>query len=329
MASRPIPGYPVPVPFDRDQIKAKVAALAAEGVFIGTSSWKYPGWRGMLYDESRYIYRGKFAETRFERDCLAEYAEIFKTVCVDAAYYKFPDEKYLTGLAARVPADFQFAMKVTDYVTIKHFSNLPRFGVRAGKPNDHFLDAALFTQAFLRPCEPFRSQIGLLMFEFSRFYPTDYKHGRDFVADLDRFLAALPAGWPYAIEMRNQTWLQTDYFACLARHGVAHVYNSWEAMPSVNEQINIPGSQTTPNLTAARFLLKPGRKYEDAVKAFAPYDRTQETNYQARFAGRTLIGRGRASVGQRRTFIYVNNRLEGNALETIAGMLDPLAGWSH
>jgi hypothetical protein len=36
------------VPFDRDQIKQKVAALAAEGVFIGTSSWKYPGWRGML-----------------------------------------------------------------------------------------------------------------------------------------------------------------------------------------------------------------------------------------------------------------------------------------
>ena len=41
----------------------------------------------MLYDGARCEYRGKFAETRFKRDCLAEYAEVFKTVCVDAAYF--------------------------------------------------------------------------------------------------------------------------------------------------------------------------------------------------------------------------------------------------
>jgi hypothetical protein len=51
---------------------------------------KYPGWMGQLYDPARYTFRGKVAITRFERDCLAEYAETFKTVCVDAAYYTFP-----------------------------------------------------------------------------------------------------------------------------------------------------------------------------------------------------------------------------------------------
>jgi hypothetical protein len=66
--------------FDREQIKARVAGLATNGVFIGTSSWKYAGWRGMLYDEARYAYRGKFAESRFEKNCLTEYAEVFKTV---------------------------------------------------------------------------------------------------------------------------------------------------------------------------------------------------------------------------------------------------------
>jgi hypothetical protein len=34
----------------------------------------------MIYDRARYEYRGKFAETRFKRDCLAEYDEVFKTV---------------------------------------------------------------------------------------------------------------------------------------------------------------------------------------------------------------------------------------------------------
>ena len=79
----------------KSRLRKAVEHLAVNGIFIGTSSWKYAGWCGLLYDEQRYCYRGKFAESRFERDCLAEYAETFKTVCVDAAYYQFPSTKYL------------------------------------------------------------------------------------------------------------------------------------------------------------------------------------------------------------------------------------------
>jgi uncharacterized protein YecE (DUF72 family) len=166
-----------------------------------------------------------------------------------------------------VPSDFWFGLKVTDEITTRKFPNLDRFGLRAGKPNENFLNADLFATAFLTPCEDIRDKMGVLMFEFSRFYPTDYEHGRDFVADLNAFLGKLPKGWPYAIEMRNKFWLRDEYFACLARHGVTHVFNSWDAMPSVSEQMAMPGSRTNPELVAARFLLKPGRNYEDAVKA--------------------------------------------------------------
>ena len=77
----------------RDELKQKIERLALQNILIGTSSWKYSGWRGMLYDDARYVYRGKFADSRFEKNCLSEYAEVFKTVCVDAAYYAFPDRE--------------------------------------------------------------------------------------------------------------------------------------------------------------------------------------------------------------------------------------------
>jgi hypothetical protein len=97
--------------FERNDLLTRIQRLAGEGVFIGTSSWKYPGWSGQLYDVGRYEYRGKFAKTRFERNCLTEYAEVFKTVCVDAAYYTFPSVKYLEGhggpSAARFPICIQ------------------------------------------------------------------------------------------------------------------------------------------------------------------------------------------------------------------------------
>src|SRR6185295_8279201 len=130
--------------FESHKIKPILASLASKGVFIGTSSWKYEGWFGQLYTPSRYEYRGKVAKTRFERNCLSEYAEVFKTVCVDAAYYTFPSEKYLAGLASQVSGDFQFGFKVTDEITVKKFPNLDRFGIRAGKPNENFLNADLF-----------------------------------------------------------------------------------------------------------------------------------------------------------------------------------------
>lgn len=310
------------VSFDRGRMQPRLADLARAGVFVGTSSWKYPGWLGQLYDRARYVWRGRYAETRFERNCLAEYAEVFKTVCVDAAYYKFPDARALDGLASQVPVDFQFAFKVTDEITIKKFPNQPRFGPRAGQPNANFLNAALFASAFLAPCEAIRAKVGLLMFEFSRFYPSDFARGRDFVAALDAFLGMLPRGWPYGVEIRNASFLQPEYFATLARHGVAHVFNSWEAMPPVNEQVALPGSLTNSELAAMRLLLRPGRRYEDAVKLFSPYDRLQEPQPEARLAAARLIDAARQTARPRRLFVFVNNRFEGNALATIAAIVE-------
>jgi uncharacterized protein YecE (DUF72 family) len=309
--------------FDRDKMKSTLATLAAQGVFLGTSSWKYPGWLGQLYTRDRYVWRGRYAESRFERNCLAEYAEVFKTVCVDAAYYVFPKRDSLAAMAAQVPADFQFAFKVTDEITLKQFPNLPRFGRRAGEANGNFLNADLFTTAFLVPCEAIRPNVGLLMFEFTQFHGGDFARGREFVAALEEFLARLPRGWPYAVEIRNRTFLQPEYFAALARQGVAHVFNSWTDMPPVGEQLELPGAFPNPELFAARFLLKPGRKYEDAVKRFSPYEKIQEVNPAGRTAAAKLLKRGADRDQRLSGASFVNNRFEGNALASIAAMVEP------
>jgi len=324
MGCKTAPGFVfsgAPMTFEREIAKAKAAALAAKGVYIGTSSWKYQGWLGQLYTAQRYEFRGKVANTRFERDCLAEYSEVFKTVSVDASYYDFPRAERLQRLSAQVPDDFQFGFKVTDAITVKHLPNLPRFGSRAGQVNNDFLNADLFATAFLGPCAEIRSKVGVLMFEFSRFRSDDYQHGREFIEVLDGFMSKLPKGWPYAIEMRNRDWLRDEYFDCLARNGIAHVFNSWQAMPPVSEQMALAKSRTNPELIAARFLLKPGRRYEQAVKAFQPYDKTHEINHEARNAAASLITEGLRYEPRRKTYIYVNNRLEGNALHTIQAIV--------
>lgn len=307
--------------FDRAELAKAARELAQKWTYIGTSSWKYPGWCGMLYESARYDYRGKFAMTRFERNCLQEYAQVFKTVSVDAAFYKFPERRFLETIIGQVPDDFQFSFKVTDSITIKKFPNLPKFGMRAGEINQDFLNAELFAEAFLNTCEPYRSKIGLLMFEFGRLYKADFPSATDFSRALDAFFSRLPKDWPYGIEIRNQDFLGPEYFGVLAKHGVTHVYNSWTDMPSVKEQMGMAGSTTNPNLVAARFLMTPGRKFDESLKLFQPYDRLREPDEEARQAGAALIVEGERYEPRRKTFVYINNRLEGNALETIAAMI--------
>ncbi len=310
--------------FDLDSYRARIAALAERGIFVGTSSWKYLGWVGQIYSNDRYVYRGKFANTRFERECLREYAETFKTVCFDGAYYTFQTEDRLREMGDQVPADFRFAFKVTDLITLKRFPALPRFGEHAGKTNPEFLNAGLFVEKFLRPLESIRSKVGPVMFEFSKFYSSDYESGSAFTADLDRFFSQLPKGWLYGVELRNKAWLGTEYLDVLKKHQVAHVYNNWTDMPPVTEQLGIVGEQRIETAAVARFLLKTGRKYEEAVSKFQPYTHTQEVSEEGRSALAALIERGWLKPSRDGVYLYINNRLEGNALMTVLGVLDRL-----
>lgn len=310
--------------FDRDLLAAKLRRLAARGVFLGTSSWKYPGWFGVIYERDRYIWRGRFSQTRFERDCLREFARTFPAVSLDATYYKFFDRAAVAELAAQVPETFQFAPKVCADITLKQFPQLPRFGPRAGRANPHFLDAQMFADAFLAAWEPVRHHVGLITFEFSRFGPGEFSRGAEFVAALDAFLGRLPHGWPYGIELRNRHWLRPEYFAVLARHGVTHIYNAWGDVPPLAEQMALPGSATRPALLAARLLLREGRTFEEAVRRFSPYAKLQDPNPETRAAAVALARRALQSQGKTRLMLLAGNRFEGHSPGTLAAIADAL-----
>ena len=315
-------------PFPLETFRRRVAELASEGIYVGTSSWKYEGWLGLIYSPEkymRYFKEGppKILKGRFEKTCLTEYAQTFKTVCLDAGFYQFPSQQMLEGYLSQVPSDFRLSLKVTEDITVLRFPNLPRYGSRAGQANPHFLDSDLFIASFLGPLTPYREQIGTIIFEFSHFHPGDWERGREFVEALDEFLGKLPKGWDYSIEIRNESLLHPRYFEVLKKHNVAHAFNSWSRMPSVVEQVRIAGEETADFVTA-RFLLKPGRTYEQAVKSFQPYREIKDANEEARTGIKQLLGKA-CFTRTRKRYIYVNNRLEGSAPWTISAVLEAMA----
>jgi hypothetical protein len=154
-----------------------------------------------------------------------------------------------------------------------------------------------------------------LVFEFAEFRPGDFTGEDDFLSQLEKFLQALPPGWPYSVEIRTEKFFTAGYLEVLAKHGVAHVLSQWAYMPEVSEQLKHPDIFTA-DFRVARFLLRRGRPYERAVQIFSPYTETREVNQDARSAARRLIF-DLTPEEVKPLFLYVNNRLEGNALNTI------------
>ena len=310
--------------FDRQRLRARLAALAAEDIFIGTSSWKYEGWIGQIYSRHRYTTRGRFSQKRFNDECLGEYAETFPIVCGDFSFYQFPSQDYWRKLFGSAPSTLQFAFKAPEDATVKQFPRHPRYGARAGDNNATFLDAALFKTAFLDLLAPYQPRIAALILEFGSFARQSYPDVGAFLQHLDPFLAALPPRFRYAVETRNPEFLTPEYFACLRTHRVAHVFNAWTRMPEIGMQMTGGqmrlGDPYTADFTVARALLRRGRAYEEAVAKFTPYVHVQDPNPETRDALRLLIGRARQR--HEPSYIFVNNRLEGNAPETIEAITD-------
>ncbi len=296
------------------RLATKLHSLAERGVYFGTSSWKYEGWLGSIYNPDRYLTRGKFSKKKFEDECLSEYAATFPIVCGDFAFYQFPTPAYWKRLFDGSPASLLFAFKVPEDITVAKWPSHARYGTRAGKENEGFLRSDLFKNLFVRRLEPYRDRVASLIFEFGTFNRSTFPTPDHFLAKLEPFLKSLPIGFSYSIEIRNPEYLTPEYFATLAKHGVAHVFNAWTRMPELGRQIEMPGTFTA-DFSVVRALLQHGRSYADAVQAFEPYKLIQEPNEPVRTAMAQVAER--AIQNKQRAYIFVNNRLEGNAPSTI------------
>jgi uncharacterized protein YecE (DUF72 family) len=318
--NRPLDDRPVPAGLPgRDEL-LELASGIPDSIRFGASSWNYPGWRGLVYHRD---YKGRGVSAAM----LTEYAEfpLFRTVGIDSSFYGPPPDATLGAYAAALPADFPCVSKVWQELTVHTWTKV-QDRARAGQQNPHFLDAPFFLESVYHPWRThFAAHTGPFVFEFQAI-PLRGRGGLApdaFAARLDAFFAALPRGEPWAVEIRNPEYLTPAYFAVLREHGVAHVFNSWTRMPSIGEQLALPDALTGPFLVC-RALLRPGRTYEDAVEAFAPYDRIQDEQPALR---RDLVNLIRTAIALRLpAYVIANNRAEGSAPLTIVAVARMLLG---
>ncbi len=286
---------------------------------FGTSTWAYEGWQGMVYTQ-------EYPKGRFKKDCLAEYAvyqykdaPLFGTVGLDQTFYRPPSDTQLQDYAAQLPTGFIMCSKVWERITIPQFSNLPDYGTKAGQPNPDFLNADLFLNEVLPQYQrSFKEHTGPFIFEFQR---TGVEPD-EFLKRLDGFLGKLPKDFHYSVEIRNSALLTPEYRFILQNHGVSHVYNHWTYMPGLVEQHRRLGEVFTAPFVVFRLLTPLRVEYAQAVRITQPYNKIVAELPTMRQDTVTLVKQ--AAAENRRVYVLVNNRSEGNAPSTVQALTDRL-----
>lgn len=197
-------------------LAASRLARVAPRIRIGVIGWNYPEWRGSVYDE-----KAKPAEF------LAQYAQRFPIVEAASAFYGMPKTASVARWASDTPEGFQVALKIPEWILKKktHDPDLPRA-----------LDVLLEHLAPLRDA----GKLAALVAQF----PPSYGFGRR-ADDLRAFLAALPPGSPWAIELRHASWWRPETYRMLEDAGATL---AWSALAE--------GFRTPPVVTSHALYLR-------------------------------------------------------------------------
>ena len=302
---------------------------APAGVYLGTSSWSFPGWQGL-------VWQGQHTAPTLSRDGLPAYGALglFRTVGIDRNFYAPMSADEFAAYALQVPADFRFLVKAPALVT----DAVVRAEDGSGRAaNRWFLDADMALDKFIGPAiEGLGQRAGPLVFQFS---PAPRAMLADPVAWIERlglFLEMLPREVRgqrplYAVELRDPEFLTPRLMRLLRAQGVRYVIGLHDRMPGIERQVNalrvldgcVEGDYAPSGPLIVRWNLRPGLKYEEAKEHYFPFNRLVDEDPDTR---RMLAALAHAATrnGQP-AFIIANNKAEGSApltLLTLAEAID-------
>lgn len=314
-----LPGFEAPRLGPAPQLPhvARLAERLPPTLRMGTSSWSFPGWEGIVYD--RAVSTGQAA-----REGLAAYAKhpLLRTVGVDRTFYQPVEANELRRYAKQVPEEFRFLVKAHEACTLANFPDHARYGTRRAHPNPLFLDPAYARDRVVGPyVDGLGARAGVLLFQFPP-QSVSALGGIDGFADrLAAFLMALPRGPRYAIELRNAALLTPRYRNALVAADAVHCINIIGGMPDVFTQAQAADRVDAP--LVIRWMLQTRLTYEEAKSQYAPFDALAAEDLVSRSALARLIQDG-LDAG-RDVMTIINNKAEGCAPLSVLKLAEQLA----
>jgi len=291
-------------------------------VYLGTSSWSFPGWHGLVYEN-------EYTEARLAREGLVAYSRhpLLRAVGIDRGYYQTLAAADWARYARQVPDRFRFVVKAPSMITDAVTRTAPNSERQAESANPHFLDAAYASERFVIPAlEGLGGKAGPLVLQFAPLPSGLTRNAHALIERIAEFLAKLPPSHAgvkavYAVEIRNPELLTPRFVHRIREAGARLCLGIHARMPGAARQAAALRTMDGPATQAdgwrlagplvVRWNLHAGLGYEQARTRYAPFNRLLDTDVVTRGQLVHLI-RVAVRSGQS-AFVMVNNKAEGCA----------------
>lgn len=280
---------------------------------IGTCSWKYPSWEGLVYDSKK------------PENFLQEYARKYESVEIDQWFWSLfgidkvvlPKTEVVQEYIDSVPSNFRFVIKAPNSLSLTHLYKSQTSGALVENP--HFLSPDLY-QTFLNSMGPMQYQIGAINLQFEYLNKVKISSPQLFLDQFVNFIKNIDTTIPLCIEIRNPNFLNSNYFQTLTQHSIGHTFCQGYYMPDILSVYD-DFSQHLQGTSIIR-LLGPDRQGIEKTtgkswdKVVAPKD--SEIPGIARLV-RKMVDQAGMDI-----YLNVNNHYEGSAPVTIEKLLQYL-----
>lgn len=212
-------------------------------LYLGTSSWSFPGWKGLVYAE-------EYGESRLAQQGLAAYSQIdlFRTVSLDRTYYRPMLAEEYRVLSAQVPDQFRFVVKAPRDLLVLEPEGF---------------DLARFNREFLIPTvQGLGDKLGVILLQFPP--GTRAELGPAFISQLGCFLRELPREPAFSLEVRDEELLGPELHRALSETNCTLCASIHPRLPGLDQQLlKVPPLPRYRSFSAGTFdpasnIAKPG-----------------------------------------------------------------------
>ena len=299
-----------------------LGASLAPTLRLGTSSWSFPGWNGLVWG-------GAYSTSLLAKRGLAVYARhpLLRTVSLDRAFYQPLTPAQYAAYAEQVPADFRFVVKAPSVVADAVVRGPGGRGMQA---NAGFLDPALAWSTFVEPAlQGLQAKTGALVFQLSPLPAALRARMPQQIERLGAMLAALPPlarlreqapDLVIAVEVRDPAWLVPAFAEVLRAAGATYCLGLHARMPPIEEQLPVLRA-LWPGPLVCRWSLHRShgaQGYEEAKSLYEPFDQLVDPDPATR-AVLARVARATQAAGHP-VYITINNKAEGSAPRTVEAM---------
>lgn len=253
--------------------------------YIGTSGYYYDSWKRTFFPQST-------------RDFLKYYAKFFKTVEINATFYRLFTQDFYKKLLERTPEDFRFFIKVNQTITHLRVDN-----------------AATEMRGFRKSLKPLLNdeRYGGILLQF----PYSFKYSKDNMKYLEKAIQSLPVR--KAIEFRNHSWNNQFVTNYLVEHGVAQVNVD---VPLLDELFP-PLEKVTSKLAYFRMHGRAINKWWNYKEPHERYDYRYETDELKEIAARIRKAMD-DNPELEEVYIFFNNHYNAKAVKNAIQLADIL-----